>query len=200
MPKILVLYHSTYGHIEKMAEAIAVGAREIEGATVDVKRVPELVPEDLAKKSGYKLDQKAPIAKVEELADYDAIIVGAGTRYGTAASQMRNFLDQTGPLWAKGALLGKVGSAFTSTATQHGGNEMTLIGLIQTLMHHGMLVAGLPYAWQGQSRMDEITGGSPYGATTITGGDGSRFPSDNELEGARWQGRWVAETAKKLHG
>ncbi len=200
MPKILVLYHSTYGHIEKMAEAIAVGAREIEGATVDVKRVPELVPEELAKKSGYKLDQKAPIAKVEELADYDAIIVGAGTRYGTAASQMRNFLDQTGPLWAKGALLGKVGSAFTSTATQHGGNEMTLIGLIQTLMHHGMLVAGLPYAWQGQSRMDEITGGSPYGATTITGGDGSRFPSDNELKGARWQGRWVAETAKKLHG
>ena len=200
MPKILVLYHSTYGHIEKMAEAIAEGAREVEGATVDVKRVPELVPEELAKKSGYKLDQKAPIAKVEELADYDAIIVGAGTRYGTAASQMRNFLDQTGPLWAKGALLGKVGSAFTSTATQHGGNEMTLIGLIQTLMHHGMLVAGLPYAWQGQSRMDEITGGSPYGATTITGGDGSRFPSDNELEGARWQGRWVAETAKKLHG
>lgn len=200
MPKILVLYHSTYGHTEKMAEAIADGAREVEGATVDIKRVPELVPEELAKKSGYKLDQKAPIAKVEELADYDAIIVGAGTRYGTAASQMRNFLDQTGPLWAKGALVGKVGSAFTSTATQHGGNEMTLIGLIQTLMHHGMLVAGLPYAWAGQSRMDEITGGSPYGATTITGGDGSRFPSDNELEGARWQGRWVAETAKKLHG
>lgn len=198
MPKILVLYHSTYGHTERMAEAVAEGARSIEGATVDVRRTPELVPEELAKKSGYKLDQAAPIAKPEDLADYDAVIVGAGTRYGTAASQMRNFLDQTGPLWAKGALVGKVGSAFTSTATQHGGQETTLIGLIQTLLHHGMLIAGLPYAWQGQSRMDEITGGSPYGATTITGGDGSRFPSDNELEGARWQGRYVAETAAKL--
>jgi NAD(P)H dehydrogenase (quinone) len=200
MPKVLVLYHSTYGHIEKMAEAVAEGARQVEGAVVDVKRVPELVPEELARKSGYKLDQDAPIATVDELAGYNAIIVGAGTRYGTAASQMRNFLDQTGGLWAKGALVGKVGGAFTSTATQHGGNEMTLVGLIQTLIHHGMIVAGLPYAWQGQMRMDEITGGSPYGATTITGGDGSRFPSDNELEGARWQGRWVAETAKKLHG
>jgi NAD(P)H dehydrogenase (quinone) len=169
MPKILVLYHSTYGHTERMAEAVAEGARSVEGATVDVRRAPELVPEELAKKSGYKLDQAAPIAKPEELADYDAVIVGAGTRYGTAASQMRNFLDQTGPLWAKGALVGKVGSAFTSTATQHGGQETTLIGLIQTLLHHGMLIAGLPYAWQGQSRMDEITGGSPYGATTITG-------------------------------
>jgi len=200
MPKILVLYHSTYGHVEALAEAVAEGARQVEGASVDIKRVPELVPEDLARKSGYKLDQAAPIAEVDDLAGYDAVIVGAGTRYGTAASQMRNFLDQTGGLWMKGALVGKVGSAFTSTATQHGGQETTLIGLIQTLLHHGMVVAGLPYAWAGQQRMDEITGGSPYGATTITGGDGSRMPSDNELDGARWQGRYVAETAKKLFG
>ena len=198
MPRILVLYHSTYGHVEAMAEAVAEGARSVEGSVVDIRRVPELVPEELAKKSGYKLDQAAPIATVDELGDYDAIIVGAGTRYGTAASQMRNFLDQTGGLWARGALVGKVGSAFTSTATQHGGQETTLIGLIQTLLHHGMLIAGLPYAWAGQSRIDEITGGSPYGATTITGGDGSRWPSENELEGARWQGRYVAETAARL--
>jgi NAD(P)H dehydrogenase (quinone) len=200
MPRILVLYHSTYGHIEAMAEAVAEGARSVEGAVVDIKRVPELVPEELARASGYKLDQAAPIAKPDELADYDAVIVGAGTRYGTASSQMRNFLDQTGGIWMKGALVGKVGSAFTSTATQHGGQETTLIGLIQTLLHHGMLIAGLPYAWAGQQRMDEITGGSPYGATTITGGDGSRMPSENELEGARFQGRYVAETAKKLVG
>jgi NAD(P)H dehydrogenase (quinone) len=200
MPRILVLYHSTYGHVEAMAEAVAEGARQVEGASVDIKRVPELVPEELARQSGYKLDQAAPIAEVDDLAGYDAVIVGAGTRYGTAASQMRNFLDQTGGLWMKGALVGKVGSAFSSTATQHGGQETTLIGLIQTLLHHGMIVAGLPYAWAGQQRMDEITGGSPYGATTITGGDGSRMPSDNELEGARWQGRYVAETAKKLFG
>lgn len=200
MPRILVLYHSTYGHIEAMAEAVAEGARSVEGAVVDIKRVPELVPEELARASGYKLDQAAPIAKVDDLENYDAVIVGAGTRYGTASSQMRNFLDQTGGIWMKGALVGKVGSAFTSTATQHGGQEVTLIGLIQTLLHHGMLVAGLPYAWAGQSRMDEITGGSPYGATTITGGDGSRMPSENELEGARFQGRYVAETAKKLVG
>jgi NAD(P)H dehydrogenase (quinone) len=198
MPKILVLYHSTYGHVEKMAEAVAEGARSVEGAVVDVKRVPELVPDELAKQSGYKLDQAAPIAKPEDLGDYDAVIIGAGTRYGTAASQMRNFLDQTGGIWMKGALVGKVGSAFTSTATQHGGQETTLIGLIQTLLHHGMLIAGLPYAWAGQNRIDEITGGSPYGASTITGGEGSRMPSENELEGARWQGRYVAETAKKL--
>ena len=200
MPRILVLYHSTYGHIEAMAEAVAEGARSVDGSVVDIRRVPELVPEELARQSGYKLDQAAPVATVDELGDYDAVIVGAGTRYGTAASQMRNFLDQTGGLWMKGGLVGKVGSAFTSTATQHGGQEVTLIGLIQTLLHHGMAVVGLPYAWAGQSRMDEITGGSPYGATTITGGDGSRMPSDNELEGARWQGRYVAETAKKLFG
>ena len=200
MARVLVLYHSTYGHIEAMAEAVAEGARSVEGTVVDIKRVPELVPEELAKQSGYKLEQDAPVATVDELAGYDAIIVGAGTRYGTAASQMRNFLDQTGPLWAKGALVGKVGSAFTSTATQHGGQETTLIGLIQTLLHHGMLIAGLPYAWAGQMTMDEITGGSPYGATTITGGTGARMPSENELDGARFQGRYVAETAKKLVG
>lgn len=200
MPKILVLYHSTYGHIEAMAEAVAEGARSVEGAVVDIKRVPELVPEELAKASGYKLDQAAPIATVDDLAGYDAVIIGAGTRFGTVASQMRNFLDQTGGLWFQGKLVGKVGSAFTSTATQHGGQETTLIGLIQTLLHHGMVVAGLPYAWQGQMTMDEISGGSPYGATTITGGDGSRMPSANELEGARFQGRYVAETAKTLHG
>ena len=200
MPRVLVLYHSTYGHIEAMAEAVAEGARSVEGAVVDIKRAPELVPEELAMASGYKLDQKAPIATVDDLLNYDAVIVGAGTRYGTAASQMRNFLDQTGGVWMKGALVGKVGGAFTSTATQHGGQETTLIGLIQTLLHHGMLIAGLPYAWAGQSRIDEITGGSPYGATTITGGDGSRMPSENELEGARFQGRYIAETAKKLAG
>ena len=200
MTKVLVLYHSTYGHVEAMAEAVAEGARSVEGVQVDIKRVPELVPDELAKASGYKLDQAAPIAKVDELADYDAVIVGAGTRYGTAASQMRNFLDQTGGIWMKGGLVGKVGSAFTSTATQHGGQETTLIGLIQTLLHHGMVIAGLPYAWSGQQRMDEITGGSPYGATTITGGDGSRMPSDNELDGARWQGAYVAQIAQKLKG
>lgn len=200
MTKVLVLYHSTYGHVEAMAEAVAEGARSVEGVQVDIKRVPELVPEELARSSGYKLDQAAPVAKVEDLADYDAVIVGAGTRYGTAASQMRNFLDQTGGIWMKGGLVGKVGSAFTSTATQHGGQETTLIGLIQTLLHHGMVVAGLPYAWSGQQRMDEITGGSPYGATTITGGDGSRMPSDNELDGARWQGAYVAQIAQKLKG
>lgn len=200
MPRILVLYHSTYGHIETMAGAVAEGARSVEGAVVDIKRVPELVPDELAAASGYKLDQAAPIATVADLENYDAVIVGAGTRYGTAASQMRNFWDQSGGVWMKGALVGKVGSVFTSTATQHGGQETTLIGLIQTLLHHGMLIAGLPYAWAGQSRIDEMTGGSPYGATTITGGDGSRMPSENELEGARWQGRYVAETAKKLFG
>ena len=200
MPRILVLYHSTYGHIETMAEAVAEGARSVEGAVVDIKRVPELVPDELAKASGYKLDQAAPIATVADLETYDAVIVGAGTRYGTASSQMRNFWDQSGGVWMKGALVGKVGSVFTSTATQHGGQETTLIGLIQTLLHHGMLIAGLPYAWAGQSRIDEVTGGSPYGATTITGGDGSRQPSANELEGARWQGRYVAETAKLLFG
>ncbi|WP_374599210.1 NAD(P)H:quinone oxidoreductase [Brevundimonas sp.] len=200
MPKVLVLYHSTYGHLETMAEAVAEGARSVEGATVDIKRVAETVPDELAKSSGYKLDQSAPIAKVEDLADYDAIIVGAGTRFGTVASQMRNFWDQSGGLWFQGKLVGKVGGVFTATATQHGGQETTLIGMIQTLMHHGILVAGLPYSFQGQMRNDEITGGSPYGATTITNGDGSRLPSKNELDGARYQGRHIAEVAKKLFG
>jgi len=200
MPKVLVLYHSTYGHIEQMAEAVAAGAREVDGAVVDIKRVPELVPEELARASGYKLDQAAPIATVDDLPNYDAIIIGAGTRFGTVASQMRNFLDQTGGIWAKGALVGKVGGAFTATATQHGGQETTLIGLIQTLLHHGLVVSGLPYAYAGQMTMDEITGGSPYGATTITGGDGSRMPSQNELDGARFQGRHIARIAKALKG
>lgn len=198
MPRILVLYHSTYGHVEAMAEAVAEGVREIEGATVDIKRVPELVPEELAKKSGYKLDQAAPIAKVDDLSGYDAIIVGAGTRYGTAASQMRNFLDQTGGLWARGALVGKLGSVFVSTGTQHGGQETTLSSFHTTLLHHGMLIAGVPYSCEGLTRMDEITGGSPYGATTLAGASGERQPSENELEIARFQGRHVAETALAL--
>lgn len=200
MTKVLVLYHSTYGHIERMAEAVAEGARGVDGVAVDIKRVAETVPEEVARKSGYKLDQAAPIAEVEDLPHYDAIIIGAGTRFGVAASQMRAFLDRTGGLWAKGALVGKVGSAFTSTATQHGGQEATLLSLHTTLLHHGLVIVGLPYAWAGQSRMDEITGGSPYGASTITGGDGSRWPSENELEGARWQGRHVAEIARRVHG
>ncbi|MBU1347464.1 MAG: NAD(P)H:quinone oxidoreductase [Alphaproteobacteria bacterium] len=200
MAKVLVLYHSTYGHLEIMANAVAEGARQVEGAEVVVKRVPETVPDEVARSSGYKMDQAAPIATVDELADYDAVILGAGTRYGVAASQMRAFLDQTGGLWMKGALVGKVGAAFTSTATQHGGQESTLLSLHTTLLHHGLVIAGLPYAWQGQMRIDEVTGGSPYGASTITGGDGKRMPSDNELEGARFQGKYVAELATKLHG
>ncbi|MND76281.1 p-benzoquinone reductase [compost metagenome] len=200
MPKILVLYHSTYGHIEKMAEAVAEGARQVEGAVVDVKRVPETVPEELARNSGYKLDQAAPIATVAELADYDAIIIGAGTRFGTAASQMRAFLDQTGGLWAQGKLIGKVGGAFSASATQHGGQETTFGGLHNYFMHQGMVVVGLPYSFAGQMTMDEITGGTPYGATTLTKGDGSRMPSENELDGARFQGKHIAEIAKKLHG
>ena len=199
MSRILVLYHSTYGHIEAMAEAVADGARQA-GAEVDIKRVPELVPEEVARASGYKLDQAAPIATVEELPGYDAIIVGVGTRFGRMASQMANFLDQAGGLWASGALIGKVGSAFTSTATQHGGQETTLMAIHTNLMHFGMVTVGLPYSFAGQMTLDEVTGGAPYGATTITGGDGSRLPSDNELEGARFQGRHVAEIAAKLRG
>ena len=200
MPRILVLYHSTYGHIETMAKAMAEGARSVEGAEVDIRRVPELVPEEVARNSGYKLDQEAPLARVDELAGYDAIIIGVGTRYGRMASQMANFLDQTGGLWASGALNGKVGSAFSSTATQHGGQETTLMAIHTNLMHLGMVCVGLPYSWAGQMTLDEITGGTPYGATTIAGGDGSRQPSENELEGVRFQGRLVAEVAKKLHG
>ena len=197
MPKVLVLYHSSYGHIETMAEAVAEGARAT-GAHVDVKRVPETVPEDLARKSGYKLDQAAPIATVEELPNYDAIVIGTGTRYGRLSSQMAAFLDRTGGLWARGALTGKVGAAFTSTATQHGGQETTLFSLITNLLHFGMVVVGLPYSFAGQSRIDEVTGGAPYGATTIAGGDGSRQPSGNERDGARYLGRHVAEIAGKV--
>lgn len=199
MPKVLVLYYSSYGHIETMANAVAEGAREA-GATVDIKRVPELVPADVAKASHFKLDQAAPIAKVEELANYDAIIVGTGTRFGRMSSQMANFLDQAGSLWAKGALNGKVGAAFTATATQHGGQETTLFSIVTNLLHFGMTIVGLPYSFQGQMKLDEVTGGAPYGATTITGGDGSRQPSANELAGAKFQGKLVAETAKKLFG
>jgi NAD(P)H dehydrogenase (quinone) len=199
MSKVLILYYSAYGHIEKMAEAVAEGAREV-GATVDIKRVPELVPEEIAKKSHYKMDQKAPVAKIEELANYDAIIVGAGTRFGRLPSQLANFLDQAGGLWAAGALHGKVGGAFTSSATQHGGNETTLFSIITNLMHFGMVIVGLDYGHAGQMTLEEITGGSPYGATTIAGGQGQRQPSENELQGARYQGRKIAETAQKLHG
>ena len=199
MAKVLVLYYSTYGHIETMAEAVAQGARDA-GATVDIKRVPELVPEAVARDAHFKIDQKAPVAKVEELANYDAIVVGAPTRFGRMPSQMANFLDQAGGLWMKGALHGKVGGAFSSTATQHGGQETTLFTIITNLLHFGMVVVGLDYGHAGQMTLDEITGGSPYGATTISGGDGRRQPSANELQGARYQGRKIAETAIKLHG
>lgn len=199
MAKVLVLYYSAYGHIETMANAVAEGVRSA-GASVDVKRVPELVPEDLARASYYKVDQAAPIAKPDELVNYDAIIVGAGTRYGTVASQMRNFLDQTGALWATGKLVGKVASAFTSSATQHGGQESTILGLIPTFLHHGMVYVGLPYAFQGQMGVEAVKGGSPYGASTITDGDGSRQPSEIELEAARYQGAHVAKIAAKLFG
>jgi len=199
MPKILVLYYSSYGHIETMAKAVAEGARAA-GATVDIKRVPEIVSDEVAKASYYKLDQDAPIAVIDDLADYDAIIIGAGTRFGRMPSQMAAFLDQAGGLWAKGVLNGKVGAAFTSTATQHGGQETTLFSIITNLLHFGLVVVGLPYSFQGQMRLDEVTGGSPYGATTIAGGDGSRQPSETELDGARFQGKTVAETAAKLFG
>src|SRR6266566_3530632 len=199
MAKVLVLYYSAYGHIEKMANAVAEGAREA-GASVDIKKVPELVPLEVAKASHYKLDQPAPVAKIEELANYDAIIVGTGTRFGRMSSQMANFLDQAGGLWMKGALHGKVGGAFTSTATQHGGQETTLFSVITNLLHFGMVIVGLDYGHAGQMTLDEITGGSPYGATTTVGGDGSRRPTANELMGARYQGRNIAETANKLHG
>ncbi|MDR7146862.1 NAD(P)H:quinone oxidoreductase type IV [Rhizobium sp. BE258] len=197
MAKVLVLYYSAYGHIETMAYAVAEGAKSA-GADVTVKRVPELVSEEVAKASYYKLDQKAEIATVDELVEYDAIIVGAGTRFGTVASQMRNFWDQTGGLWFGGKLVGKVGSMFTSSATQHGGQESTILGFVPTFLHHGMAYAGLPYAFQGQMGTEEVKGGSPYGASTITNGDGSRQPSEIELEGARFQGAHVAKLAAKL--
>ncbi|MGE7139267.1 NAD(P)H:quinone oxidoreductase [Luteibacter sp. NPDC031894] len=199
MAKVLVLYYSTYGHIEKMAEAVADGARDA-GATVDIRRVPELVPEETARKANFKLDQPAPVAQVDDLPNYDAIIIGTGTRYGRMSSQMANFLDQTGPLWARGALNGKVGGAFASTATQHGGQETTLFSIITNLIHLGMIPVGLPYSFQGQSRLDEVTGGTPYGATTIAASDGSRQPSGTELAGARFQGKHIAEIATRLFG
>jgi NAD(P)H dehydrogenase (quinone) len=198
VPKLLVLYYSAYGHVERMAEAVAGGARSVAGMEVSVKRVPELVPEEVARGAGMKLEQAAPIADPNELGDYDAIIVGTGTRFGNMTSQMRNFWDQTGGLWGKGALIGKVGSAFTSTASQHGGQETTLVSIHTTLMHHGMVIVGLPYSFTGNTIMTEVSGGTPYGASTITNSDGSRQPSDNELEGARFQGRHVAEIAAAL--
>ena len=200
MPKILVLYYSAYGHVETMAEAVAEGARQVSGAAVTIKRVPELVPDEVARKSGHKLDQKAPIADPNELADYDAVIFGVPTRFGNMAAQMRNFLDQTGGLWMKGALVGKVGSVFTSTATQHGGQETTIISTHVTLMHLGMIIVGVPYSCQELMNMKEITGGTPYGATTLSNTDGSRMPSENELKIARFQGKHVAGIAAKLKG
>lgn len=197
MSKVLVLYYSTYGHVEQLAEAVSEGARST-GAQVDIKRVPETVPEEVAAKGGFKLDQQAPVATVAQLEGYDAIIIGCPTRYGRMASQMAAFLDQTGGLWARGALHGKVGGAFASTATQHGGQETTLFSIIVNLLHFGMIVVGLPYSHKGQMSMDEIVGGAPYGATTIAGGDGSRQPSAIELAGARHQGELVAKTAAKV--
>jgi len=199
MPKVLVLYYSSYGHVETMANAVAEGARA-GGAQVDVKRVPETAPAEVAKAAHFKLDQAAPVASVEDLANYDAIVVGCPTRFGRMASQMAAFLDQAGGLWARGALNGKVGGAFTSTATQHGGQEVTLFSIITNLLHFGLTVVGLPYSHQGQMTLDEIVGGSPYGATTIAGGQGQRQPSAIELEGARHQGKLIAETAGKLAG
>jgi NAD(P)H dehydrogenase (quinone) len=199
MSKVLVLYYSSYGHIEAMAAAVAEGAREA-GARVDIKRVPELVSDKVSRDSHFKVDQAAPIAIIDDLAAYDAIIIGAGTRFGRLSSQMASFLDQAGGLWMRGALHGKVGGAFTSSATQHGGQETTLFSIITNLLHFGMVIVGLDYGHAGQMTLDEITGGSPYGATTITGGDGSRMPSANELVGARYQGRKIAEVANKLYG
>jgi NAD(P)H dehydrogenase (quinone) len=198
MTKVLVLYYSSYGHIEAMAEAVAEGARSVEGTVVDVKRVPELVPDEVAAAAHIKVDQAAPIATTDELANYDAIIFGTPTRFGNMAAQMRNFLDQTGGLWFANALVGKVGSVFCSTASQHGGQETTITSFHTTLLHHGMVIVGLPYTFKGNSEMGEISGGTPYGATTLAGNDGSRMPSENELAGARFQGNHVAQIAGKL--
>lgn len=198
MAKVLVLYYSMYGHVETLSKAIAEGARKVEGTDVVIKRVPDLMPEDVARKAGAKLDQDAPIATVTELPDYDAIIFGTPTRFGNMCAQMRNFLDQTGRLWLNGGLIGKVGSVFTSTGTQHGGQETTITSFHTTLLHHGMIIVGVPYSCQEIMNMNEITGGSPYGASTLAGGDGSRQPSENEIKIARFQGAHVAEVAKKL--
>ncbi len=198
MTRVLVLYYSTYGHIETMADAVAKGAASIPGTEVTIKRVPELMPEEVARKAGAKLDQSAPIAEPSELADYDAIIFGTPTRFGNMASQMRNFLDQTGGLWAKGALIGKVGAAFTSTASQHGGQESTLLSFHTTLLHHGMVIVGVPYSCPDLTTMDEISGGTPYGASTLAATDGSRQPSAVELRIAEFQGQHVASIARSL--
>lgn len=197
MSKVLVLYYSTYGHIETMAQAVAEGARSA-GAAVDLKRVPETVPAEIAKSGHFKLDQAAPVATVAELENYDAIIFGAPTRFGRMPGQMASFLDQAGGLWARGALHGKVGGAFTSTATQHGGQEVTLFSMLTNLLHFGMVIVGLPYSHKGQMALDQVVGGSPYGATTIAGNKGERQPSDIELEGARYQGMLIAKTAHRL--
>lgn len=198
MIKVLVLYYSMYGHIEAMARAAAEGVRKVDGAEAMIKRVPETIPEDKARAMGVKLDQPAPVAATDELADYDAIIFGTPTRFGNMAAQMRNFLDQTGGLWMKGALIGKAGSVFVSSATQHGGQESTILSFHTTLLHHGMVIVGVPYSCADQMRNDEITGGSPYGASTIAGSDGKRMPTANELGIARFQGKHVAEIAKRL--
>ncbi|KAA0594088.1 NAD(P)H dehydrogenase (quinone) [Azospirillum lipoferum] len=200
MAKVLVLYYSSWGHVSEMAQAVAEGARSVAGTEVAVKRVPELVPEAVRQSAHYKDESNIPVATVDELAQYDAIVIGTPTRYGNMASQMKNFLDQTGGLWAKGALNGKVGAAFTSTATQHGGQESTILSTHTVLLHLGMVIVGLPYSFQGQMGLSEVMGNSPYGASTIAGGDGSRRPSAVELDGARFQGRHVAEIATKLHG
>jgi NAD(P)H dehydrogenase (quinone) len=198
MTKILILYYSMYGHVEALAKEVAEGARSVEGVEVAIKRVPELMPEEAARKAGVKLDQEAPIATVNELPEYDAIIFGTPTRFGNMCAQMRNFLDQTGGLWFKGKLIGKVGSVFTSTGTQHGGQETTITSFHSTLLHHGMIIVGVPYSCQELMNMDEITGGSPYGAGTLAGSDGSRQPSENEFKIARFQGKHVAQIAMKL--
>ncbi|MBV9889451.1 MAG: NAD(P)H:quinone oxidoreductase [Rhizobacter sp.] len=200
MAKILVLYHSIYGHVEAMANAVGEGAREVAGAQVSVKRVPETMPADVFAKAGGKANQPAPVADPAELANYHAIIFGTGTRFGNMTGQMRNFLDQTGPLWMSGALVGKVGSVFTSSATQHGGQESTILSFHTTLLHHGMIIVGLPYSEQRQMGLDEIKGGSPYGASTITGGGGERMPSEQELAMGRYQGRHVTTIATQLFG
>ena len=199
---LLIVYYSMYGHIFKMAQAVAEGAKEVKGAKVEIKRVAETLPEDVLATMGALEAQKSfagvPVCKVEDLATADAIVFGTPTRFGNMCGQMRQFLDSTGGLWSKGALVGKVGSVFTSSATQHGGQESTILSFHITLLHHGMIIAGLPYSFQGQTNMDEITGGSPYGASTIAGGKGQRMPSKNELDGARYQGKYVAEIASKL--
>lgn len=200
MARVLVLYYSSYGHIEAMAQAFAEGAGGVEGVTVDVKRVPETAPDEVVKAAHFKTDQAAPVAVVDDLANYDAIVIGTGTRYGRMTSQMATFWDATGPLWQKGVFNGKVGAAFTSTASQHGGQETTLMGIHTSFFHLGMVVVGLPYTYQGLFDIESVNGGTPYGASTIAGGQGQRIPNENELGGARHQGKLVAEVTKKLHG